>query len=325
MERLTTVEAQKGRAKAIDTQRAVPLVILFFLIIVLSVMNPNFLQIATFRNLFQSVAATGIVAVGAMFVITTAGIDFTAGYGLSTAAVAAGALYVASDSTLPVLIVVGILVGGLIGLCNGLVITKLKLPPFIATLAMMSVLQGMALLISEGKQVLIKDPAALWLGQGVLFGWLPVPFVLFLAVCLIGYVLLNRTRMGVYIFAMGGNENAAAYAGVKVKKYKCLVYIFAGLCTGLAAVITCSRVAMVSSSLSGNILMDAVSSTVIGGTSVSGGKGTIMGTIAGVLIIGLISTALTYLNVDNLLRDMVKGLVIIGALLIDTAVNRTKK
>lgn len=131
--------------------------------------------------------------------------------------------------------------------------------------------------------------------------------------------------MGVYIYTMGGNENAAIYAGVNVDFYKFLVYVFAGFCTGIAAVVTCSRVAMVSSSLASDILMDGISSAVIGGTSSSGGKGTVGGMIAGVLIMGLITTALTYLNVDTLLRDVVKGVVIIAALLIDSIVNKTSQ
>lgn len=171
---------------------------------------------------------------------------------------------------------------------------------------------------------MIMEKSTLYIGQGVLFGWLPVSFIIFLAVCLLGYIILNRTRMGVYVYAMGGNENAAVYAGVNIRWYKFLVYVFAGLCTGIGAVVTCSRVAVVSSSISGDVLMDGIASAVIGGTSVSGGKGTISGTIAGVLIMGLITTSLTYLNVDTLLRDVVKGLIIIAALLIDTVANRTK-
>lgn len=136
----------------------------------------------------------------------------------------------------------------------------------------MSILQGLALMISEGKQILIKEPETLFIGQGVLFGWLPIPFIIFLVVSFVGYIILNRTKMGVYIYTMGGNENAAIYAGVNVDFYKFLVYAFAGFCTGIAAVVTCSRVAMVSSSLASDILMDGISSAVIGGTSSSGNQ-----------------------------------------------------
>lgn len=309
----------------IDLQRAVPYIILALLAIVLSVSNSNFLQISTFRNLFQSVSATGIVAVGAMLVLITGGIDFTTQYGLSVAAVSVGSLYVYFGQNVWALVITGILVGGLIGVVNGFIISKFHMPPFIVTLAMMSILQGLALMISEGKQILIKEPETLFIGQGVLFGWLPIPFIIFLVVSFVGYIILNRTKMGVYIYTMGGNENAAIYAGVNVDFYKFLVYVFAGFCTGIAAVVTCSRVAMVSSSLASDILMDGISSAVIGGTSSSGGKGTVGGMIAGVLIMGLITTALTYLNVDTLLRDVVKGVVIIAALLIDSIVNKTSQ
>ena len=306
-------------------QKAVPFIILLVLIVALSIFNKYFLQLSTFQNLFQSQAATGIVALGAMCVIITGGIDFTAGYGLATASVTAGVLYVQSNNNVAVLLVVGIVVGVVIGLCNGLLITRLKLPPFIATFAMMSVLQGMALLISEGRQYLITDKAALWIGQGYIFGIVPVPFVVFVLMCVATHLLLNRTKMGVYIYTMGGNEDAAVYAGVKVRRYKLLVYVFAGFCTGVASLITTARIALISASVAGDILMDAISSAVIGGTSVSGGKGTAIGTFAGVLIMGLINSALTYLNVDTLLRDVVKGAVIVLALLLDSAMNRTRK
>lgn len=324
MESSGVMEKGKVGKMKVDSQRVVPFAILILMIIVLSIANENFLQLSTFRNLFQSVAATGIIAVGASFVLITGGIDFTTGYGLSTAAVSAGALYIASGRNALILVLVGISAGIIIGVINGLLVSRLNMPPFIATLAMMSVLQGMALIISEGRQIMIMEKSTLYIGQGVLFGWLPVSFIIFLAVCLLGYIILNRTRMGVYVYAMGGNENAAVYAGVNIRWYKFLVYVFAGLCTGIGAVVTCSRVAVVSSSISGDVLMDGIASAVIGGTSVSGGKGTISGTIAGVLIMGLITTSLTYLNVDTLLRDVVKGLIIIAALLIDTVANRTK-
>jgi ribose/xylose/arabinose/galactoside ABC-type transport system permease subunit len=321
----TKISPQADKRKLfekIDKTKAVPAAIFFTLVAILSFANDQFLQIATFRNLFQSVAPVGIVAIGAMCVIITGGIDFTAGYGLATAGVAAGVLYVKTGYSLAVLIVAGIVIGILVGYSNGIIITKLKVSPFITTLAMMSVLQGMTLLISSGQRLLINDPAALWLGQGMIFGSLPVSFVLFLVISFIGSILLNKTKFGVYVYAMGGNEDSAVYAGVNINKYKIMVYAFAGFCTGVASVVTISRVALISPNISGSILMDGIASTIIGGTSVSGGKGTVTGTILGVLIMGLISTLLTYLNVDSLLRDVVKGGIIITALLIDVVVNK---
>lgn len=305
-----------------NAARMAPLYILVGMIVVLSVMNGEFLKMATFKNLFHSVAAVGIVAIGAMMVIITGGIDFTTGYGVAVAGVSAGVLYIQSDFNLAVLIITGIAVGVAVGMINGLIITKLKVPPFIATLAMMSVLQGLSLLISQGKRLLIDDPAALFIGQGELFGVVPVSFIVFILICIVGYILLWRTKFGIYVFTMGGNEEAAVYAGVNVKKYKLLVYVFAGFCVGVASVVTMSRVALITPNISGSILMDAIASAIIGGTSVSGGKGTILGTVLGVLIMGLISTLMTYLNVDTLLRDVVKGGIIIVALFFDSFANK---
>ncbi len=314
-----------NKKRGVDTQRLIPIVILVAMVVFLSIANPNFLSIVSLRNLLSSVAATGIVAVGAMCVIITGGIDFTSGYGLATAAVTAGVLYSKTNLNLTVLLVSGIVTGVLIGVVNGLLIVRVKLPAFIATLGMMSVLQGLSLLISGGQQLILTDPAAKWIGQAVLLNTVPVCFVLFLLISFIGYLLLNKTKMGVYIYTMGGNENAARVAGVDVGKYKFLLYTFAGTCTGIAAIVSLSRVAYISTNVSTGILMDAISSAVIGGTSVSGGKGTVGGMIVGVLIMGLVTTLLTFLNVDPLLRDGVKGGVIVIALLIDVAINRVRK
>ena len=309
----------------INLQKIAPVLILLCMVVVLSLANDQFLQLATFSNLFQSVAPVGIVAIGAMCVIITGGIDFSAGYGLAVAGVSAGVLYAKSDFNIFVLFATGLAVGLLIGLINGLVITVLKMPPFVATLAMMSVLQGFALLISQGQRLLIEDPAALWIGQKVFGNFMPASFLLFLGICVVGHLLLTRSKFGLYLYAMGGNEDAITYAGVNVAKYKTLVYVFAGFCFGVGSCVTISRVALISPNISGTILMDAIASAIIGGTSVSGGKGTVFGTIIGTLIMGLISTTLTYLNVDILLRDAVKGGIIILALMLDVLANKVNE
>lgn len=297
-------------------QEFIPMLVLLILIIILSIANSNFLQISTFTNLFQSVAPMGIVALGAMFVIITSGIDFTSGFGLAVAGVSAGVLYAKTDYNLAVLILTGLVIGILIGLVNGTIITKFKVSPFITTLAMMSVLQGLSLLISQGQRLLINDPKALWLGQGRI-GFIPVSFLILLIFAVIAHLLLTKTKFGVYVFSMGGNEQALTYSGVNVDIYKIMVYTLAGFFTGLGSVITISRIALITPNISGTILLDAIASTIIGGTKISGGKGSVFGTIIGVLIMGLITMALTYLNVDNLLRDAVKGGIIVTALFLN--------
>jgi len=293
--------------------------------VLLSVLNDQFLQVLTFKNIMQQLATVGIVSIGAMVVIISGGIDLSAGYGLAFAGVTGGVFFKMFGDSFPAMLVSALIAGLIIGFANGIIIAKLKIQPFIVTLAMMSICQGLALFVSEGKTILISNPLALFVGQGFVFNFIAFPFIIFIAVSIIGYFLLNKTKLGVYTYALGGNEDAVKLAGVKIDRYKILIYMFAGACFGLASVIMITTIANVTPNLQGSILLDAIASVVIGGTSISGGKGTVLGTFIGVLIIGLISTALTYLNVDPLLRDVVKGSIILVALLFDKLIYQTSK
>lgn len=317
-----TIKQSMNKGGKFSLSKYTSVFILVILVALLSILNENFLKILTFKNLMQQISPVGIVSIGAMLVIITGGIDFTAGYGLAVAGVTAGVFYQMFGNSLLALLLAGILAGGIIGLINGLIIAKLKISPFIATLAMMSVCQGMALLIYEGRIILIDNESVLFIGQGYIMNIVSFSFILFIAVALIGALLLYKTRFGVYLYALGGNEDSVRLAGINVDRVKIMVYTFTGLCYGLASVITIATVANITNNLQGSMLLDAIASTVIGGTSISGGKGTVFGTFVGVIIIGLIATALTYLNVDTLLRDAVKGIIIIVALLLDVVINK---
>lgn len=318
------VQGSAGKRKY-NLSRYTSILILVLMIALMSILNKQFLQALTFKNLMQQVSAVGIVSIGAMFVIISGGIDLSAGYALALCGVTAGVLYTACGNSLIALVLGGVLTGSIVGAVNGIIITKLKIQPFITTLAMMSVCQGLTLLVWEGQILLIDNPAVLFIGQGLFASFIPFPFIIFIAVCLIGAFLLYKRRMGVYTYALGGNENSVILAGVNTGHYKRLIYIFAGTCTGIASVIVISIVANVTNNLQGSVLLDAIASTVIGGTSVSGGKGTVLGTFVGVIIIGLIFTVMTFLNVDVLLRDAVKGFIIILALMIDIMINQRLK
>ncbi len=322
-ESVTDPKKKRLPNRRIDPQIFVPLTVMIILVVVLSVANDEFLKVSTASNLFLRVAATGIVSLGAMCAVISGGIDFTAEYCLVTAAVAGGIVY-ANTGSMWLFMVTCIAVGLVVGTINGIVISKLKMPPFIATLAMWMCLQGAMNMINKGA-VHLDEKFLTWLGAGKLFGFLPIPFVIFLIMSFITYVILQNTKFGGYIYAMGGNEDTVTYAGVNTSKYKCLIYVFAGFCYGLAAVVSASKQGTISVQLSSNTLMDAMASIIIGGTSVSGGKGTVAGTIMGVLIIGLIDTSLNYLNVDSNLRDFVKGFIILAALLVNVLVSRIDK
>ena len=315
---METVRAGKpgGRVKP-DLQRVMPVVILAVLLLALSLLNRDFLSLQTLVNLMQQVSAVGVVAIGAMFVIITGGIDFSAGYGLAMIGMAAGVVYAQSpfQGSVAAMVVTFLGMGALLGLVNGLLIAALDILPFIATLAMMSLAQGMSLMIGGGTMVMLTDSPILAVGQGKIGGVLPVSFVVLLAVCLTASVILHRTKLGVYTYALGGNEDAAWYSGIHVKRYKILVYVVAGICTGIASMLTVSRIA----------LTDAIAATCIGGTSMSGGRGNVLGTCIGAVIIVLISTALTYLKIPAEMQEVFKGAVILLAVAFDAVVSRKKQ
>lgn len=308
-----------------NIQRYAPLILFVILFLILSIYNSNFISAQSMYNLMMQVSSLGVVALGAMVTLISGGIDFTAGYGMSLAGVSAGALYVVSGQNGLVLIASAIIIGGLVGLINGVIITKLRLHPFIVTLAMMSVCQGLSTMVAEGKKIVIQTDYLLTLGSGKIFGIIPVCFIIFMVIAFIMWVIMNRTPIGVYMYAMGGNEDAVVYSGINDKFYKIIVYVIAGLCYGIAAILSVSQVTVITPNISGTVLLDGIASAVVGGTSLAGGRGRVVGVIIGTFIITLISTLLTFFGVSPLLRDVMKGLIIIGVLLFDMILNRLSK
>lgn len=307
--------------KKLSIQRFVPLIMLVGIYIILSCISPTFLKFNTIFNLLQQNAAVGIIALGASMVLITGGLDFTSGIGLAMAGVTTAKIYMAAGENILVMIVCALVIGMLIGLANGTIITGLRIQPFIATLAMMTILQGLTMIIAEANTPHLTKADALYIGSGSLLG-LPFPIFIFIAMALLSAFIMNMTSMGTYIYALGGNEEAARFVGISTVKVKLFVYCFAGLCAGAASLITISRVVIVSPNLDGTFLLDGIASAVIGGTSVSGGKGTVFGTVIGVFIIGIISTALTYLQVPAVFQEAAKGIFIIFALALDAVMNR---
>lgn len=305
-----------------DLQKYAPVFLMLVLMLILTIANKNFLTGQSIYNLLSQVAALGIVALGSMLVLLTAGIDFTAGFGLSLAGVTAGVVYISSGDKGWVLVLVSVLTGAVVGLLNGLIIVGLKLNPFIATLAMMTVCKGISMMVSEGRQVQITSPGLLKLGSGKLFGFLPIAFILFAAVIFIIYLILNKTKLGIYTYAIGGNEDAVAYSGINKDLYKVFVYVTAGVCYGIAEIITCSQVTIITSNISGDYLLDGIASAIVGGTSLLGGKGRVSGTVIGAFIITLITTILNFLQVPFLLREVIKGLIIVGILVFNAGIEK---
>lgn len=286
------------------------------LCILLSVATPHFLTGQNLLIILRQVSVNGILAIGVTFVIIAGGIDLSLGSVVAlTGVVAAG---YAHPNTYPLIVplLIGLFTGVGVGLINGLVITLGKVAPFIVTLGMMTMARGLALVWSDGRPVSNLSPAFNFIGGG---DWLyiPVPILLFVLVVVVSYILLNNTTIGRYIYAVGGNEQAAKASGTRVNAVKLFAYIICGGLAALAGIVLASRITTGQPNAGIAYELDAIAAVVIGGTSLMGGRGTVTGTVVGVLIIGIINNGLDLLNVSSYYQQIIKGVIIIGAVLLD--------
>jgi len=313
--------------QAINMRDILPVLIFVGLVGVLSIFNPSFLSAQSFKSIMLQVSAIGVIAFGALVTIISGGIDFTSGYGVAMIGMVAAFFYniPAANESFTVFTAASILCGLLLGLVNGFIISIWKILPFIATLATMTVCQGVSLAIGNGAMTLFTNDTMKWLGQGYLFNLIPVSFIVFLMMSVLTHVLLTKTRFGVYCYAIGGNEDSARFMGVNIKLYKLLAYIFAGFCTAIGSILTVSKISMTTPSIYGTILMDGIAATVIGGTSMTGGKGKVLNTAIGALIIVVIGMALAYLNIQAEMQKVFKGGVILLAVCIDAYYEKVTK
>jgi ribose/xylose/arabinose/galactoside ABC-type transport system permease subunit len=293
---------------------------LFGLALVLWALTPHFLTVSNLLNIAEQATIIAIVAVGMTFVIITAGIDLSVGSVLAFAGVVmASALH--RELPLPLALMVGLGTGLFCGLLNGLLITIGRLPPFIATLGMMSVARGAALMFTEGRPISGFSGGFRALATGEALR-VPIPVIIMIVVYVIAHFVLRRTKLGRYTYAIGGNEEAALLSGVNVKLYKTLVYGLAGMLGGLAAILLTARLNSAQPIAGMMYELDAIAATVIGGTSLLGGEGTVLGTLIGALIMAVLRNGLNLLGVSSFIQQVVIGSVIIIAVLIDMALKR---
>ena len=292
------------------------IIIAFVLIcIMLSVTSPVFLTTTNIINVIRQTSIYGIMAVGMTFIILTGGIDLSIGSIMAIAgAVCAGLLK--DGNSIAIVIPVTIAVGILCGLTNGLVITVGKITPFVATLGMMSIARGFTLIYTKGYPISGFSPEFRFIGGGYLFGC-PIPIVIFVAVVLIAYVVLAQTRVGRYTYAIGGNEDTVILSGINSGFYKTLVYVIAGASAALSALILTSRLNSAEPIAGLGYELDVIAAVVIGGTSLNGGRGSLFGTFIGALMIGVINNGMNLLDISPYFQLVVKGLIIIGAVLLD--------
>ena len=296
---------------------------LFVLIILLWILTPHFLTVSNLLNVAQQTSINAIIAVGMTFVIIAAGIDLSVGSIMAfSGVVLASALE--AGLPLPVALLISLAIGMACGLLNGLFITYGKLPPFIATLGMMSVARGAALLYTQGRPISGFGEDFRSFATGEILG-IPAPVIIMIFVYIIAHFILNRTKLGRYTYAIGGNEEAALLSGISVKFFKTMIYGLCGMLSGLAAIILTARLNSAQPIAGIMYELDAIAATVIGGTSLMGGEGRIVGTLIGALIMGVLRNGLNLLGISSFVQQIVIGSVIIIAVLIDMALKKHRK
>ena len=290
-----------------------------------SVASSTFLTYGNIVNVLFSTVVIGLLALGTTFVIITGGIDLSIGTGMALCAVMAGQFIVNWHIPWPVGVLLTVLFGGLIGLVNGVNVARLGLPPFIATLAMMLVAQGLALVVSHSAPIYFNDsPGYLQLSTGNLIPGVNFPnavLVLVLATVVAG-ILIRRTVLGRYTFAIGSNEEATALSGINVARWKIIIYTLAGLFTGLAGVMISARLGSAQPATGAGYELQAIAAVVIGGTSLAGGKGSIVGTVIGALIISVLNNGLQLMSIPQEWQNVILGVVILIAVYADMARKR---
>ena len=288
--------------------------ILVALFIVCSLANPNFLSVNNLTNISRQLSVTTILALGATMLIISGMLDLSSGSVLALAGVFAVSAYKATGSLL-IAITIGVLTGIICNVINAIMISTFKAPPFIATLAMLTVARGVALLFTKGQNIL-QLGNFVELGQGSI-GIIPIPIIFLVVIAIFTWYLLNHTRFGRSLYAVGGNEEASIASGINVHKIKYTAFIINGLFVGIAGVLFMSRVNAGLPNGAINYEFTALTAAIIGGTSFSGGVGTVGGTLAGAFIVGFLDNIMNITNVDSYMQQIVRGTIIALAVIYD--------
>ncbi len=299
------------------------LIALILLVVVISIISPQFRTLNNFLSLLRQASVNGFIAFGMTMVILTGGIDLSVGSTLALTAALSAGMIVNMGIPVPVAMLLALILGLAMGALSGLMITKGRLQPFIATLITMTVYRGLTLIYMNGRPIsgLASDKYAMsdvlvFFGKGSIFG-IPFPVILFIAIFFVFFFVLNKTTLGRKIYAVGSNDKCAQLAGISITKIKMLVYSVSGLMAALAGLVLLSRLSSAQPTSGEGYELDAIASVALGGTSMNGGRGKITGTMIGILIIAVLNNGLNILGVSSYYQDVVKGLVILVAVLSD--------
>ncbi|MCC2127454.1 ABC transporter permease [Hominiventricola filiformis] len=297
------------------------IIIFAVMVAILAVLKPQFIAASNIISMIRQVSLIGILAMGMMLVIINGGVDLSAGAQIALVSVVCSLFAQETQNNLLLAIILSIAMGLFCGLVNGILITGPKIPPFIATLGMTNIAKGMALLFCDGQPIQVENKVILWLGSYRIGSgdWaMPVLILIFLGCALINHIVLRKTHFGKKVYALGGNEQAARVCGVSVEKTRICVYLLLSLYAAIAGILISGRVGAGATSNGIEYHLDAIASCVIGGVSMKGGVGNVLGVVVGVLIMGALQNGLNIMGVSPYWQQICKGLIIIVAVVADT-------
>lgn len=299
------------------------LIALVLLVVIMSLISPQFRTFSNFLTLLRQASVNGLIAFGMTLVILTGGIDLSVGSTLGLTGALFAGLIVNVGLPIPLAVIVALVFGLLLGLISGFLVGKAKLQPFIATLITLTVYRGFTLIYTNGRPIsnltadeYVGSQFLTFIGRGAILG-IPVPVIILFFAFILFYLLLNKSVLGRKIYAVGSNERAAQLSGINIDRVKLFVYSISGLMSTVAALILVSRLNSAQPTLGTGYELDAIAATAIGGTSMTGGRGKISGTLLGILIIAVLSNGMNILGISSYYQDVVKGIVILLAVLVD--------
>lgn len=295
------------------------------LCVLLSFISPVFLSEKNIMNVLRQTSTNLYLACAMTMVIILGGIDLSVGAIIALSGVVTGGLIAFQGASVFVAVIAGLLSGLVIGVFNGLVVAKTTIPPFIVTLATMNIARGAAYIYTGGKPIRVMSDGFNFIGSGYVFNFLPTPVFYLIIILVISVLIMNKTKLGRHIYAVGGNREAARFSGIKIDKVLFFPYAFSGLMAAIAGIVLASRMFSGQPTAGNGAEMDAIAAVVLGGTSMSGGSGKMGGTVIGGLVIGVLSNGLNLMNVDSFWQYIVKGVVILIAVYVDAVKKKKAK
>jgi len=298
-------------------QEFILLVVLLVLGTIFSLLTDTFLTIPNILNVLLQISIIAILGFGVTIIIISAGIDLSLGSVMALVGMGTAAILTSSTPSIFLAILGGLLIGGIVGFINGITVAYIHLPAFIATLAMMSIARGVALVVTNAIPIYNLPESFLFLGSGFLWG-VPTPIYVMISLYFILEFILRKTKFGRYTYAIGGNEEATRLSGINIKRYKLLVYVVGGICTGAAGILFTARLGSGQPTAGVGYELDAITAAILGGTNLFGGSGNLIGTLIGAFVMGVINNGQALLNISSYVQNIVRGIIVILAVGIST-------